>query len=68
MALQKAISKKKCFFQEKMEKKANNSKELWKTLRSLHCVKSVQMPRYFWSVFSCIRTEYGDLRKSPYSV
>ena len=24
---------------------------------------------FFWSVFSCIRTEYGDLlRKSPYSV
>ena len=24
---------------------------------------------YFWSVFSCIRTEYGYLfRKSPYSV
>ena len=25
--------------------------------------------KIFWSVFSCIRTEYGDLtRKSPYSV
>ena len=24
-----------------------------------HCVKSVQMRSYFWSVFSCIRTEYG---------
>ena len=34
-----------------------------------HCVKSVQIWSYFWSVFSCIRTEYGDLlRKSPYSV
>ena len=32
-----------------------------------HCVKSVQIPSYFWSVFSCIRTEYGDWRnKSPY--
>ena len=31
-----------------------------------HCVKSVQIRSYFWSVFSCIRTEYGDLRsKSP---
>ena len=30
--------------------------------------KSVQIRSYFWSVFSCIRTEYGDLRcKSPYS-
>ena len=36
MALQKAISKKKkSFFQEKIEKNANNSKELWKTLKSL---------------------------------
>ena len=26
-----------------------------------HCVKSVQIRSYFWSVFSCIRTEYGDL-------
>ena len=34
-----------------------------------HCVKNVQIRSYFWSVFSCIRTEYGDLRsKSPYSV
>ena len=34
-----------------------------------HCVKSVQIQSYFWSVFSCIRTEYEDLRnKSPYSV
>ena len=24
-----------------------------------HCVKSVQIRSYFWSVFSCIRTEYG---------
>ena len=36
---------------------------------SSHCEKSVQIRSYFWSVFSCIRTEYGDLRsKSPYSV
>ena len=25
----------------------------------LHCVKSVQIRRFFWSVFSRIRTEYG---------
>ena len=32
-------------------------------------MKSVQIPRFFWSVFSCPRTEYRDLRsKSPYSV
>ena len=34
-----------------------------------NCAKSVQIRSYFWSVFSCIRTEYGNLlRKSPYSV
>ena len=39
------------------------------TMRFQHCVKSVQIRSFFWSVFSCIRTEYGDLlRKSPYSV
>ena len=36
MALQKAISeKKKYYFQEKIEKNAYNSKELWKALKSL---------------------------------
>ena len=36
---------------------------------SFYCVKSVQIRSYFWSVFSCIRTEYEYLlRKSPYSV
>ena len=34
-----------------------------------HYVKSVQIRSFSWSVFPCIRTEYGDLlRKSPYSV
>ena len=34
-----------------------------------HCGKSVQIGSFFWSVFSCIRTEYIDLRsKSPCSV
>ena len=36
---------------------------------SSHCVKSVQIQGFFWSVFSCIWTEYRDLRsKSPDSV
>ena len=36
---------------------------------SYHCLKSVQIRSFFWSVFSCIRTEYGEiLRISPYSV
>ena len=26
-----------------------------------HCVKSVQIRSFFWSVFSCIRTKYRDL-------
>ena len=26
-----------------------------------HCVKSVQMRSFFWSVFSRIRTEYGEI-------
>ena len=29
-----------------------------------HCVKSVQIRRFFWSVFSRIRTEYGEIRRS----
>ena len=28
---------------------------------NLYYVKSVQIRSLFWSVFSCIRTEYGDL-------
>ena len=28
---------------------------------SMHCVKSVQIRSYFWSVFSCIQTGYGDV-------
>ena len=37
----------------------------WKNNRY---VKSVQMRCFFWSVFSCIRTEHEDIRISPYSV
>ena len=29
-----------------------------------HCVKSVQIRSYFWSLFFCIRTKYGEIR--PY--
>ena len=36
-----------------------------------HCLKSVQIRRFLWSVFSCIRTECGDLllftQRSVYS-
>ena len=35
----------------------------------LHKRSYVQIRSYFWSVFSCIRTEYGEiLHISPYSV
>ena len=27
-------------------------------------MKSVQIRSFFWSVFSCIQTEYGDLRSN----
>ena len=30
--------------------------------QNMHCMKSVQTRSYFWSVFSCIRTEYGEIR------
>ena len=33
-----------------------------------HCVKSVQIRSYFWSVFSCIRTEYRKMRTRNNSV
>ena len=34
-----------------------------------NCVKSIQILSFFWFVFSCMQTEYGNLRsKSPYSV
>ena len=34
-----------------------------------HCVKSVQIQRFFWFIFSYIWTEYGDIHRiSPYSV
>ena len=28
-----------------------------------HCVKSVQTRSFLWSVFSCILTEYGEIKK-----
>ena len=35
---------------------------LLKILRkTIRCVKSVLIRSFFWSVFSCIRTEYGDI-------
>ena len=39
---------------------------VWQTLRLSNCVKSDQIKSYFWSLFSCIRTEYRDLRSASY--
>ena len=33
-----------------------------------YCVKSIQIRRFFWSVFSRIRTEYGKIRTRKNSV
>ena len=32
----------------------------------IHCVKSVQIRSNFWSVFSRIRTEYGEIRSTKF--
>ena len=37
-------------------------------VKGIHCLKSVQIRSFFWSVFSRIRTEYGENSVSPYSV
>ena len=37
-------------------------KEYFSTSMLRHCVKSVQIRSFFWSVFSRIRTEYGEIR------
>ena len=38
-------------------------------MHKTHCVKSFQIRSFSWSIFSRIRTEYGDLlRKPPCSV
>ena len=37
--------------------------------QTYHCVKCIQVWSFFWSAFSHIRTEYGEIRSiSPYSV
>ena len=33
----------------------------------VHCMKSVQMRSFFWSVFSHTRAKYGDLRSTAYA-
>ena len=38
------------------------------TLEVCHCVKSVQIRSYFWSVFFCIQSEYRKIRTRNNSV
>ena len=45
------------------------NKKIYLLYKIVHCVKSVHIWIFLWSVFSCIRTENGDLwNKSPDSV
>ena len=37
-------------------------KNCTRCIQPMHCVKSVQIRSYFWSVFFCIRTEYRKIR------
>ena len=59
-------------FQKQQYKQKNNMQNLLKVNNKAilyTCVKSVQIRSFFLSVFSRIRTEYGEiLRISPYSV
>ena len=48
---------------------AFRNQENFSLFENKHCLKSVQIRSYFWSLFSCIQNEYGHLlSKSPYSV
>ena len=48
---------------------AFRNQENFSLFENKHCVKSVQIRSYFWSLFSCIQNDYGHLlSKSPYSV
>ena len=47
---------------------ARSSGNLNSSLRNKHCVKSVQIRCFFWSVFPCIRTEHGKMQTRKNSV
>ena len=63
------IFRKKCFLVRESDTfrvRKSNCDDIFSSsnhdfFNTLHCVKSVQTRSYFWSVFSCIRIEYGDL-------
>ena len=44
----------------KLQKKNNISKVTFQ--RAIHCVKSIQIRSFFWSVFSRIQSKYGKIR------
>ena len=58
------------FYSKSFLKKKN--KQAWNCLDNLKnnttCVKSVQIQSYFWSIFSCIQSEYRKIRtrNTPY--
>ena len=54
----------KQFMEKKTVTHVFSGKAISRTLRFLidHCLKTVQIQRFFRSVFSCIRTEFEDLR------
>ena len=47
--------------------KYSSSAAMVQSSRALNCVKSVQIQSFFWSVFSHIRTEYGEIRTCKFT-
>ena len=60
----------KCHFTaQKMKFSINNLITLyWRNTLWEHCMKSVQIRSIFWSVFSCIQSEYRKIQTRKYSV
>ena len=48
--------------------KSRQNRKLRQILRIPHCVKSVQIRSYFWSIISCICTEYTKIRTTNNSI
>ena len=46
------------------EKTSNQDFQIEEMSNQIHCVKCVQIRSFFWSVFSLIRTEYGEYEVS----
>ena len=46
---------------QKLRQKAKSYRHYQWYLNIWHCVKSAQIRSFFWSVFSRIRTEYGEI-------